>query len=572
MEDWDQVFLFSEFQRKSIKDYNQLPLWNPYHAGGVPNIAFHMISFLYLPFIFNFFLGSVIGFKINLAVHLFIGLMGMFLLSRYLKMNTLSAILSTSIFMLNSFIPLHFTSGFPGLLSMAYIPWIFLNFLKLFDKKHIKYILLIAVLLNLVFLQGGFYIFFYVLLFLLIYSLLNFNKYDASGIIKKKFYIYSLTFLIGAVIFIPTIDLSFKYSRNTVEYSGYSLTTLYHSLLDRDQGYYTERELGPFYNGITGEKGKHPFITGISYGWNEYGAYIGLIPLVLFLIGIPLLWKKYRGLIISSLIFLWLAFGDRIPFSLWGFVHLFPIFDQLRASSRFIIIFIFCLALINGLTLQKLCQLCHKKIRCKKFFGFINFKKTIRIVAFLIVFFVTLDLIIVNRPVLKDAFIISPLNITPNEEFYQTSKHYKYSNLTLMHDYPNFLRNEGKANAYIQIPIRVYAVPRESENYKGEVYLINSKGKASYVYWSPNKLIVNVNATSEGYVVINQNYEKGWKTNNNRKVESFNGLISAKVYPEDKQITFHYLPWSFVAGVIISLIIWIVIFLGWWKSIRTKNI
>lgn len=537
--------MFSEFQRKTIVEYHQLPLWNPYHAGGVPNIAFHFISFLYPFFIFNFFLGSVIGFKINLAIHLFLGLIGMFLLSRYLKMNTLPAVLSSSIFILNSIIPLHFTSGHPWILSIAYIPWVFLNFLKLLDKKHFKYILWIAILLNLIFLQEGFYIFFYVSLFLLIYFLLNFNKYGTLNITKKIFYIYSLTFLIGAIIFIPTIDLSFRYSRHTIEYSGYSLTALCHSLLDRDQNYYTERELGPFYNGIIGEKGKHPFIIGISHGWNEYGVYIGLIPLILFLIGIPLLWRKYWRLVISSIIFLWLAFGDRVQFSLWRFIHQFPIFNQLRASSRFIIIFIFCLAIIDGLTMQKLYQLFHKKTK---------HKKTIKIIASLIIFFVAFDLIIVNGQVLNDAFIIPPLDIKPHKEFYQTSIHYKYSNLTTMYDYPNFLRNEGKVNAYIEIPTKIYAVPRESEGYKGEVYLQNTKGEASYAYWSPNKLIVNVNVSDEGYVVVNQNYDKGWKTKNNRKVESFNGLISTKVYPEDRQITFYYLPNSFILGIVISFL------------------
>ena len=141
-----------------------------------------------------------------------------------------------------------------------------------------------------------------------------------------------------------------------------------------------------------------------------------------------------------------------------------------------------------------------------------------------------------------------------------------------MYDYPNFLKNEGKVNAYIEITTKVYAVPRESENYKGEVYLQNTNGEVSYAYWSPNKLVVNVNISDEGYVVVNQNYDKGWKTKNGRKVESFNGLISTKVYPEDKQITFYYLPWSFVVGFMISLLSITGIVIWWWRSKRTKKL
>ena len=559
--DWDHNVEYVAIAKKTILSYKQFPLWNPYISGGVPYLAHPLWgTFLSLNLIIILFFSEVIGIKISILVHLLVGMFGMYLLSGYYKLKNPTSLLPPFIFMLSGFYVSHLTTGHIWVLIIAFIPYVFLFYLKSYDDK--KNIIFASIFLALMLLAGT-HIFLFTSLFLLIYSIFKAVERKKMSSITILLTIFIVAVLISSIKLAPNIDFLSKHPRYTNDdYSGYSLNTLYHGLLDRDQRYFTERDLGPFYDETYGEKGDNPFITGISHAWDENGAYIGLISLVLFLIGIPLLWKKHWPLILTSLTFLWLSFGNRAPISLWNFFQLFPVWNMVSSASRSIIIFIFCLAIIDGLTLQKLCQLFQKKIK---------YKQKIKFVIFLIVFFVVFDLILVNGQVLKDAFIIPPLNIAPNEEFYQSIKHYKYSNLTLMYDYPNFLRNEGKIIAYFEIPTKYYAVPRESEGYKGEVYLQNVKEKASYAYWSPNKLMVNVNVSDVGYVVINQNYDKGWKTKNNRKVESFNGLISTKVYPEDKQITFYYLPWSFVVGAIISLTSVIVIFTWWWKSIRTKN-
>ena len=560
--DWDHNLEYAAVAKKTIINYQQFPLWNPYISGGVPYIAHPLWGpFLSLNLIITLFFSEVIGIKLSILIHLLVGMFGMYLLSKYYKLKNSIPLLLPSVFMLSGFYVSHLTTGHTWVLMIAFIPYVFLFYLKSYYGK--RNIIFTSIFLALMLLAGT-HIFLFTSLFLLIYSIFKVVESKKITAIKILLAIFIVAALISSIKLIPNIDFLIKQPRYTkYYYSGYSLNTLYRGLLDRDQRYFTERDLGPFYNGIIGEKGEHTFITGISHAWDENGAYIGLIPLALFLIGIPLLWKKHWPLILTSFIFLWLSFGHRAPISIWKFFQLFPIWNMVSSASRSILVFIFCLAVIDGLTMQKLCQLFKKRMKNKK---------TIKIIASLIVFFVVFDLIIVNGQVLKDAFIIPPLNITPNKEFSQTSKHYRYSNLTLMYDYPNFLKNEGKVNAYIEITTKVYAVPRESENYKGEVYLQNTNGEVSYAYWSPNKLVVNVNISDEGYVVVNQNYDKGWKTKNGRKVESFNGLISAKVYPEDKQITFYYLPWSFVVGFMLSLLSIIGIILWWWRSKRTKKL
>jgi len=539
--DWDANIEIHAIARETILVYHQFPLWTPYLHGGTPYLARPLWSqFLSLTLIPVLLFGEVIGIKISILIHLLIGMFGMYLLSKYYKLKNPISLFPPFVFMLSGFYALHLVVGHIWVLMVAFIPYVFLFYLKSFDNR--KNVIFASIFLALILLAGT-HIFLFTSLFLIIYSIFKIIKIKKISPVKILLTIFVIAVLLSSIKLIPNLDFLSKQPRYLkYDYSGYSLNTLYHGLLDKDQRYFSERDLGPFYNGIVGEKGEHPFIVGITHGWDENGAYIGLIPLALFFIGIPLLWKKHWPLILTSLIFLWFSFGHRAPISLWKFFRLFPVWNMVSSASRSIIIFIFCLAIIDGLTLHKLYQLFKKKIK----------KKRINIISYFIVIFLAIDLIAVNGQVLKDAFVIPPLNITPNEEFYQTSKHHAYSNLTRMYDYPNFLRNEGKVNAYIEISTKVYAVPKESENYRGGVYLQGTRGEVSYTYWSPNKLTVNVNVSDEGYAVINQNYAKGWKTKNNRKVESFNGLISTKVYPEENQITFYYFPWSFFIGAVIS--------------------
>jgi len=561
IEDWDVNIESQAIPKRMITVYHQFPLWNPYITGGTPFLADPTWSqFLSLTLIPVLLFGEVIGIKISILIHVLIGTFGMYLLSRYYKLKDPICMLPSFIFMLSGFYASQLVVGHIWILIVAFIPYVFLFYLKSFDDR--KNIIFASIFLALMLLAGT-HIFLFTSLFLIIYSIFKIIKIKKISPMNILLTIFIIAALLSSIKLIPNIDFLSKQSRYTkYDYSGYSLNTLYHGLLDRDQRYFTERDLGPMYNGGKGDKGNRPFIIGISHGWYENGAYIGLIPLALFFIGIFLLWKKHWPLILTSITFLWLSFGHRAPISLWKFFHLFPVWNMISSASRSIIIFIFCLAIIDGLTLHKLYQLFREKIKNKKILNFI---------PYFIVIFLVIDLVAVNGQVLKDAFIVPPLNATPNEEFYQTSKHYEYNNLTNMNDYPNFLRNEGKVNAYIEIPTQIYAVPKESKKYQGEVYLQNTKGDASYDCWSPNMLIVNVNASGEGYVIINQNYYEGWKTKNNRKVESFNGLISTKVYPDDEQVIFYYLPLNFIIGVVISLLSTLFVVYSLIKYKKEKN-
>ena len=82
-----------------------------------------------------------------------------------------------------------------------------------------------------------------------------------------------------------------------------------------------------------------------SLGWWEVGAYIGLLPFVLFIFSFKLI-KEHWPLILSGVFIFVITLGDFMSFSLWSIIHKFPVFNNMHIPSRAESIFIFFISLI----------------------------------------------------------------------------------------------------------------------------------------------------------------------------------------------------------------------------------
>jgi len=293
---------------------------------------------------------------------------------------------------------------------------------------------------------------------------------------------------------------------------------------------------------------------------DENGMYIGIIPFLLFLIGIGSQYKHRWGLALCFIVFLWLSFGNRIPFSLWKLLHNLPIYNSMRVAQRFRIVFMLCLSIFVGFGIQTIYHFISRK--------FTN-KRLARFSTLTLLFIVLVDLTIVSSPVLKDAFPIPPIKTIKSNEFRQilNSPYYDKNGLgTPGSDnqnplfssdgslYPNFLSNIGVINAPGSMFVSKNAVSMHSELYHGEVYLQGTEGEVTISKWSPNKIIITADASDEGYAVLNQNYYPGWRIKGNKKhnVESINGLLAVKISPDVKKVEFYYLPTSYIIGLIVT--------------------
>ena len=128
--DWDQFTFWNAVPRETILRYGQFPLWNPYANGGNVLLAHPDSPFLSPFYIFVLIFGPVIGLKLQIIVHVFIGLYGMFLLARHMKISTRSSYLSSFIYMMSSMYALRLSEGQTEWFALAFVPWTFLYYLQ----------------------------------------------------------------------------------------------------------------------------------------------------------------------------------------------------------------------------------------------------------------------------------------------------------------------------------------------------------------------------------------------------------------------------------------------------------
>ena len=668
IQDWDQHLFYHAVPRASLLKYKQFPLWNPYNCGGIVDLANPQSRVLSPTFLFILLFDVPRGIKIDIWIHLIIGMFGVYKLTRYLNLNKDAAMLSSFIFNINSMFALPLTVGMTWFISVSYLPWVFHFYLK--SLNHFKYACYSGLFLALMFFNGGAYPLVVTITFLALHSFLLFinhlSKKTAGwiliicGIISNEWALttifspdgkltthmrtsvwgvntiligaglfllkYSVTphprtwiksftefgvefvnnvksmqswliwkrkefrptlslaviltysILIGAIKFFPSIAFIEDHPRNIKDYSGYSVSSLFQSLLWRDQSLSSIRYLSKtdyglgnlklWDNKIIQELDIKNFLYGYSYAMDENGMYIGIIPFLLCLMGIRFQYKHRKILILCFFVFLWFIFGNRIRPDIWLITHELPIYSSMRVAQRYRIVFMLCIAIFAGFGLHGFIQFVSNKI---------NKKITISFLSKVILAGVLIDLIVVNSPVWKDAFTIPPLKITKSERFYQIKERgYSYDKDGILTDksiwmysafgslYPNFLSNIGTIGGYETARIPRRAIPFDSKSYPGEVFLHNTPGKVKILNWSPNRFKFEYNIDKPGYLVFNQNYYPGWKIKGmHGKVEKIDGLIGLKILPKMNNIEIYYLPDSFIYGFITTILTLIIsIFFG----------
>ncbi len=542
--DWDQHLFYHAVPRVTLLEYGQFPLWNPYYCGGTVLLANPQSRVLSPSFFLILLFGEVVGIKIDIWLHLVVGLLGTYALARHYQLAPPFALMASFVFMLSSMYALNLTVGMTWFLSVAYLPWVFLFYLKAFQNW--KYALAGGLGLALMFFGGGAYPLSITLLFLAFYSLLlaSFKEYPLAKATALLAVTLGFAICIGAVKFFPAIEFLQAQPRRIYDYSGFSLNSLQFSLLSRDQ------TLGAITNLPLEKPG---FVDGVTGGMDENGMYIGFIPLGLSLIGIGLHDKRRMLLALCFVVFLWLSFGVRSrPVELWTPLHLLPVYDSMRIAQRFRIVFMLCLSVFAGFGLRTVDQYVARIVPRPALTRFFTPAVLLIVLA---------DLWLVNSPVFKDAFPIAPLETTRSEEFHQVwnvsayDKSGKQEWPPLSALYPAFLSNVGVIDCYETANVPRNAVPASSADYKGEAYLSGTEGTAQINDWSPNRVAVDVEAASEGFLVLNQNYYPGWKLEGDRggQVQEVDGLLAVKITPSDRRLVLYYLPTSFVAGLAVTL-------------------
>src|SRR3990172_3500649 len=434
--DWDQFTFWNAVPRETLLHYKQFPLWNPYANGGNVLLAHPDSPFLSPFYSLVLIFGPVIGLKTELILHLTVGLLGMFLLSQHLKLNRFSSYFSAFIYMFSSIYALHLSEGQTEWFALSYVPWAFMYFLMGMES-HKKILGTIAFLTLMIF--TGVYVFNIFIIFLIIYVLLK-SAHLKSILPLKLFVIVCIgTFCLSAVKLWPMLEFLNQYPRiieqiNGVEkISGVEFDTLLKILLSRDQAsmrvqqWYTTYTLG----------------KGSIYGWHEYGAYIGIIPLLIACFGILKNISKRWPLFLTASAMIFISLGNASPIKLWNLIHILPVYKSLTVPSRFMFGFIFPIAIFAGYGLNSIEEFFLKIFKNKKILWH-------RYIVLSIVLVVLLDLILVNTPIFLTTFRLKPFKLIKRDHFVQSFNKVNFfaKNESYSSQFPIFLSNRGVLDAY----------------------------------------------------------------------------------------------------------------------------
>jgi len=212
--------------------------------------------------------------------------------------------------------------------------------------------------------------------------------------------------------------------------------------------------------------------------------------------------------------------------------------SALHGHSRFIVPFVLTLAVLAGVGFDYgLQRIKRKDIRTW----------TRRAVLAVVV----LDLLLVSMPIYQSIFVREPVVGRADGKFFHI-----ISSDPVLGQYPMFLQNLGTLNCYERIRPAVRAVPVALDNgsvvdqFKGNAYFAQTEEEVEITEFTTNSITVNNPRSSPLTLILNFNYDKGWKSN--VQIVEQDGLLAVQA-PRQGIIGLRYRPNAFIFGLFVSL-------------------
>jgi hypothetical protein len=550
IQDWDVHLAYRAVTYRTVVEHHQFPLWTPYHSGGLPFLANPQTSVLSPSTILVLATGPVVGVKLEIFFHYVIGLTGAYACARVFSIDRLGSVMTALVYMWSGMLAMSQCTGMTVFLSAAYIPWILFCLRRATDDR--RFAAAAGVLFALMFFQGGVHLLVLGWSSLALFGLteLLFEKKHPRRFLIDLSLAGVVGLGVGAVKVLPVLELLRRLPRKVDEYSGYSLESLAHGLLAPNQDI-TTSPIPP----VEG------FLRGMSWGADENAQYVGATALLLMVVGLAAKRRKELPLIVTFVLLLWLSLGDRAaPMSSWAVLHRLPVFSAMRVAQRFRFVWMLILALFVGMGFQTVREWIGAKARSRVVTSIV----TLAIVA------IVCANLLENAGAYKTGLSISapPPIGTPPGPFRQIARLPPYGPSgwepwtegpkplnAWSALYPAVMKNVGSKEAYEPLTdgFESAVIPSHEDEYHGEAYVVGGTGTVQTVQWSPNRVVVDVEAQDSVSVVFNQNYFPGWRSSAG-PVSSAAGLLSVPVAPGRQRLTLWYRPTSFVIGAWMSLL------------------
>jgi hypothetical protein len=399
--------------------------------------------------------------------------------------------------------PLHLAEGHFEWVPAAYLPWILLFFEQALDRRRWHRAGLAGVGLAIMIGEGATYPATHAAMFVLLYAIvLAFQTRRLRPIIVAAVTLLAATCFAGPKL-LPMFEFLARRPRLMPSDEVTSVVGLFQSFVSHQQ---TTARHEPW----------------MSWGWHEYGHYLGLFGLGLSALGAIGGGRRARALAAVALTFLVLAAGHFASWAPWTLLHNLPGFRSQHVPSRFMLVALLAMALLAAHGLGVLGKTLSKHWR-----GWLFLAATL---------FVTVDAFYVRQGILKPARCMAPAHWSSKEVRHEPI-------LTLQQSPPDLVCRDpqgkscgcsstttaaraGVALIDVNEPLCPRAnaseysgrlpglVPATDPAYRGEAWLDPPAGSARTVHASSNTVDVEVSASEPCTLVFNRNADPGWSVAN----------------------------------------------------------
>jgi hypothetical protein len=491
-DDWRHFAMLWEAARVALGDFHQLPSWNPYHCGGLVLYQHPESPFPGPLFLLTFFwLPTAVAMKVWIVAHLVCGTLGARALVADRGGSAAEQLLAAAVMAASGFFAQHIGGGHLSFTPFLYLPLILWAFRR--SLRDLRYAVVVAGLFAVTVLEGGTYPAPLMAVALAAECLARLGSAeDRRAMARVVPVVAALFVLLAGVRLLPELHYLREHPRLEPLDDGIGLGEIF--------SFWTTRE--------------HPRrMATHRYVWPEYDTYVGVVPVALMLVGVlvALLVRdpRRRERRIDLAVFatlVWCALGRVRPLSLAALLHVLPAFRSLRVPSRFLGPAMVGFGLLAAAALAAGRRLAEGRGP--------RVALAARAIALVLVLGVALDICLTNQRVMQQGLEPILPSGRASADFFQNSGA-DYGRLA---SFP--VAGYGTRGCYVALEWR--PAPGIVDGRGPQARLEPpTAGTVVPAPWSPNALAFDVRLESPATLIVNQNYETGWRAEGGETVGAY---------------------------------------------------
>lgn len=515
------LWSYEDSARRTVTDFGQLPLWNPWYCGGLYGLGSPQARFASPPFLLSLLFGTTRAEALLVFAAVIAALEGAWRYLRARAVGSLGAFLAAPAFGLGGIFALAPTLGWHNFLGFALLPWALWGVRRAGRGDLVGAVIAAGSLAWMVGFGGT-----YVAPISAMACLLEGLLIGAARPRRTAWGVLALAAVLGvglsAARLWPIYEELQRAPRVVAGTSGIEPGALVSALF-----------------------GYTPVFTLAS--WYLVGLFAGCVALL----G---LWRrKILSAAIATGFWCWLALGYWAKPSLYGLLRASRTFAMLRAPERFLIPVILLVALAAGWAVTQWAA----RQRARRF----KFPRLAGAVLVVALVGLTLNLaVLVNN--FRIAAASRQLGYAPEEV--RRPFHQSRGNRWAASIFGPMSR--GSLSCW-----EAYAVPQSPRlqgDLQQEAYLADpGAGSVEELAWTPNRLSYRITLARPSRLLVNQNHHRGWKTDVGAVVND-RGLLGVELPAGQHEVTLRFLPRSAVGGLSVSLLALVAAVILW----RTKGL